>query len=298
MTMTADVTDAQSGVNYVYRQCQPADNHPPGLRIPDQGGGYGHDVPRHHDCAPLAGQRDLARQLGAARGQDRKRPGYNYDQLGTAGFKRNLVVVSGADATLPSLVTFTRTPSSVDVRTADKTVNATMRVNDTGSGVSSVQLRFTSADGPSASMYPAPDLGHGQRRDVDRKFDRPEVLLQPRQLACVGVDCRFRRQLEDARLGRSGRVGAPVPAHRPGDRPCEPKATGPSSVTPTGNIVLQFNENVNGISAASATLRKSTFPNPGPALAGTWTCRTGADVATNCATGQVRKATFNPTATW
>ena len=75
-----------------------------------------------------------------------------------------------------------------------------------------------------------------------------------------------------------------------------PKVTGPSSATPTGNIILQFNENVNGINGASATLRESSFPNPGPVLAGTWTCRTGANVATNCATGQVRKATFNPTA--
>ena len=75
-----------------------------------------------------------------------------------------------------------------------------------------------------------------------------------------------------------------------------PKVTGPSSVTPTGNIKLLFNENVNGISGTSATLRESSFPTPGPVLAGTWTCQTGANVATNCATGQVRKATFNPTA--
>ena len=76
-------------------------------------------------------------QVGDKIGNNRT---YTYDQLGTAGFKRNLVVVSGTDTTQPTLVTFTRTPSSVDVRTADKTVNATMRVTDTGSGVSSVQL--------------------------------------------------------------------------------------------------------------------------------------------------------------
>ena len=76
-------------------------------------------------------------QVGDKIGNNRT---YTYEQLGTAGFKRNLIVVSGTDTTLPTLVTFTRTPAAVDVRTADKTVNATMRVTDTGSGVSYVQL--------------------------------------------------------------------------------------------------------------------------------------------------------------
>jgi hypothetical protein len=75
-----------------------------------------------------------------------------------------------------------------------------------------------------------------------------------------------------------------------------PQVTGPSASQPTGGpITVSFNEVVNGISGTSATVRKGGFPDPGPVVAGSWTCQTGAGAATSCATGQVRKASFTPT---
>ena len=140
VTMTADVSDAQSGVNNVYvNASQPTTNHQAFASLAKVAG----------TATTYRGTMTVPRwqtngtwhvnsvQVGDKIGNNRT---YTYEQLGTAGFKRNLIVVSGTDTTLPTLITFTRTPSAVDVRTADKTVNATMRVKDTGSGVSYVQL--------------------------------------------------------------------------------------------------------------------------------------------------------------
>ena len=73
-----------------------------------------------------------------------------------------------------------------------------------------------------------------------------------------------------------------------------PNVDGPSSVGPAENIVLTFNEAVNGINAASVTLRRYDYPDSGPILPGKWTCATGTGVATNCATDNLWKATFEP----
>ena len=43
-------------------------------------------------------------------------------------------------------------------------------------------------------------------------------------------------------------------------------------------------------------MRHYDYPDSGPILPGTWTCATGTGAATSCATGDVRKATFDPTA--
>ena len=287
VTITAKVSDTQSGVGVVYLNAsEPSTGHRSFASLRKVAGAASTyrgtmTIPKWQTNGNW---RIDSVQVGDKVGNYR---GYTYAQLGAAGFKRNLKVVSGTDASTPRLASFARTPASVDVRTANKSVSATVRAKDTGSGVAFVLVGFTGPGGftTSASLRRT----SGTAKDgiwkgsaaVRRCLSSPGTWKA--QVVIYDVAGNFR-------TFNVGRLTV-----RAGDH-VAPSVSGPSSVAPTDNLTLQFNENVNGINADSATLRKDGFPTPGPVLPGTWTCRTGAGAATSCATGQVRQATFDPSA--
>jgi hypothetical protein len=74
-----------------------------------------------------------------------------------------------------------------------------------------------------------------------------------------------------------------------------PSATGPQgTITADGDITVRFSEKVNGINADSAALVLNAFSDNPVTLPGTWTCTTRDGADTSCATGEVRRATFDP----
>jgi hypothetical protein len=70
-------------------------------------------------------------------------------------------------------------------------------------------------------------------------------------------------------------------------------------VKPAGPINVTFNEPVNGITAATGTLRRLIGPlrNPtyGPIVPGAWTCADDQGARTSCRSGTVQSAEFTPT---
>jgi hypothetical protein len=217
-----------------------------------------------------------------------------YDQL--AGFRRTFGVVSGTDTSKPTATSFARTPASVDVRTSNKSVTVTVHAKDTGSGVGYAYATFSNPAGSTAYVSMRRVSGSATNGvwkgtgTIQRCYSFPGTYGA--QLTMGDLAGNQRVYNAAALAAKSWPAKLTVQA---GDH-VTPTVDGPSSVGPTENIVLTFNEAVNGINADSATLRQSDYPDNGPILPGTWTCATGSGADTSCATGDVRKATFDPTA--
>jgi hypothetical protein len=64
--------------------------------------------------------------------------------------------------------------------------------------------------------------------------------------------------------------------------------------SPTGPVVIRFDETVHGVSTDSVTVRPYPYPTMGDPLAGSWSCADVDDAATDCRTGEVRTATWSP----
>ena len=219
-----------------------------------------------------------------------------YAQLGTAGFRRTLGVVSGTDTSKPTATSFARTPSSVDVRTSNKSVTVTVHAKDTGSGVGYAYATFSTGSGPSAyvSMRRVSGTAKNGVWKGTGTVLRCSATTGTWKGQLVMVDLASNQRMYDA-SALAAKSWPSSLAVQAGDH-LVPSVDGPSGVGPAENIVLTFDEAVNGINADSATLRHYDYPDSGPILPGTWTCATGTGAATSCATGDVRTATFDPTA--
>jgi len=64
----------------------------------------------------------------------------------------------------------------------------------------------------------------------------------------------------------------------------------------TTGLSVEFTEDVTGINNASAAVRESD--GSGPDVAGSWACQDAANQSVDCATGEVRTATFTPDTPW
>ena len=220
----------------------------------------------------------------------------SYTQLGTAGFRRTFGVVSGTDTSKPTATSFARTPASVDVRTANKSVTVTVHAKDTGSGLGYAYATFSNASG--ATAYVSMRLISGTTKNgvwkgtgtILRCSAFPGTWSARLVMGDLAGNQRMYEPSALAAKSWPSKLTVQAGDHIP------PTVDGPSSVGPTDNIVLTFNEAVNGINADSVTLRRYDYPDSGPILPGTWTCATATGAATSCATGSVRKATFDPTA--
>ncbi len=295
VTFTAKATDAQSGVQAIYVSAgEPNTTH--------RSYAYLTKVPRTastYKGKMLVGkwQTNGSWQVDSVQVYDRigNSLSRSYAQLGSAGFKRKLKVVSGTDTAKPTVTSFARTPGTLDVRTSNKTVRVSLRAKDRKAGVSFVSVSFSGASS-SAFMYLSRKSG-----TVKNGVWKGSTTI--RKCGSASGDWKGRILVTDLAGNQREYTAAAMAAKgwpskitvQASDQD-PPSVDGPSSVTPTGNITVQFDENVNGINANSVTLRRSNFPTNGPVLPGTWTCVNGSGASTSCATGTVRAATFDPTA--
>lgn len=296
VTFTAKATDGQSGIASLYVSAsEPSTNHR-GFAVLSKVAGT---------ASTYRGRMTIQRwmtngtwHVDSVSTNDRagNYRSWTYAQLGTAGFKRNLTVVSGSDSSKPTLASFARTPASVDVRTSNKSVTATLRAKDTGAGVSYVAVSFSGPNGFATSL--AMRRVSGSANNGVWKGTGTIARCRSSQgawTARVFVVDLVGNQKEYTASALASKGWPSKVTVTAGDH-VVPTVTGPSSVAPADDVTLQFNEAVNGITADSATLRVYDFPTPGPVLPGTWTCQEAGGGATSCTTGQVRTAVFNPTA--
>jgi Bacterial Ig-like domain len=222
---------------------------------------------------------------------------YSTRRLKELGFNHYFRVVSRRDTTEPKVVSFSRRPNVVDVRTADQSVLVTARVTDTHSGVEEVGASFrgphdinvdvnlervsgTRRDGiwqGTATVHQCPaqsgplsaSIYVGDHRDNDVYYPTRELI----------------RREWPSRLRVLARPDAITPAAHVGRR-----------VPITGPVTLTFNEAVNGINQTSVSVRRISILNSyeGPDLVGRWRCKTGSGTVTGCAHGRVREAIFRP----
>ena len=217
--------------------------------------------------------------------------------LDRMGIKRDLDVVSSPDRTHPTLVSYRRTPSAVDVRTADQQVTVTVHAKDTGAGVKRVFADFfggrfshfkmlervsgTPQDGlwrgtvrirecPAATLTLSGSVWLSDARGND-EFVSPRVLRQSGWPSSLRVTAR--------------------------DDAMRPRVHARYHVPRVGPIVLTFNEAVNGLTDNSVTVRQiNVFDSspPGPVIPGELVCKKASGAVTSCTEGRVRSATFRP----
>jgi hypothetical protein len=227
---------------------------------------------------------------------------YYAPRLKELGFKTDFSVVSHRDTTEPTLVRFNRSPSILDVRTADATVTVTVHAKDTQSGVKSVEVSFSGAHG----MFRSVTL---QRVSGTRQDGVWQGTLKFRQCPAHAGVRYVSVQVADERghavyypAGELNKRGWPSTLRvltRPDAAPPTAHLAESRGVPLAGPVTVMFGEPVNGLSDTSVTVQRDnpdTGADPGPLLDGNWLCRTGSGTATSCTTGRVRKATFRPAA--
>ena len=217
--------------------------------------------------------------------------------LATRGLDHGFAVVSRKDTFHPVITDFGRTPSILDLRVKDGTLSIRLRAQDKGAGVDSVEVDF----GTPAVLGGILNLHRASGTASDGIWVGKVVVSR---CQAVGHKWLLSVLLRDGsgnpwgylskvllNHGWPGTVAVRDSDHQP------PTAEAPVAAVPvSADVTFTFNEDVSGIDAQSATMFLDPYaPNP-TVVPGTWTCTTASDQATDCATGTVRKATFDPTA--
>ena len=212
---------------------------------------------------------------------------YSAANLATLGHRHHvdgsLVVKSRVDRRQPTATGLTFTPPSVDVSTGDVQVQAAVRARDAASGVIGVQLRLFDPDNSDVMVDTRLMLTAGTA--LDGTWQAAATIPH-----CGAVPGTWNAQL--LVTDRSGRVhhyfaGQPTLVVTNTDT-VAPRVVRTS--TAAGLPVLDFSEDVTGISAASAPV---TSRADGSALPGTWRCDDVSAAPVSCASGAVRRATYS-----
>lgn len=186
-----------------------------------------------------------------------------------------------ADTRPPGVVWHKVRPGTIDIRQDEERVKVRARLRDR-SGVSGASVALF---GQSADMKRV----RGTARDgiwVGRMTLDPCARFETKRGSIRAVDrlgnWRFHDFTAKAKVKR-------LDNHPPRPTHYDNKYDADEPVT------FRFSEVVNGINAESVVVQQKNWPDPmGPPLAGTLTCRDGADQATSCADGEVREVTWVP----
>jgi hypothetical protein len=215
------------------------------------------------------------------------------DDLRRRGFPHVLQVVSATDRSRPILTALSVTPSNVDIRTHAASVAVEAQAQDSEAGVRSVlayvgegaQPLHLTAGTPSDGTWsgtvrldpcdvaPAGE-GHIMVLMYDRSPRRHYTKYLPQRLRRQGFPFAVQVQRLDT-----------VPPRVPGALFDVPVA---------GPIVISFDEDVNGITSRSMPAFRVTGRLPEPRVSGQWTCFDVSAAETDCRTGAVRQASFQP----
>ncbi|HET6560776.1 MAG TPA: Ig-like domain-containing protein [Marmoricola sp.] len=221
---------------------------------------------------------------------------YRRRQLADLGFDGDFSVVSGRDTTRPEVRSFDVSARAVDTRTEDAELSFTVHATDVGAGVRRVvasgsQEEFwieltrtsgTARDGVWSGTLP---VQHCRTSSAtwrlmliveDGQGDRSAdgVVYDSADLAARGWQDRVRVT--------GGDIERPQVAVAP-------------RVRPGGPIRIAFDEPVQGIETVTASLHHLRGDGSlGRVRAGTWRCRDGIGLRTNCRSGSVEQARFRP----
>jgi hypothetical protein len=217
---------------------------------------------------------------------------YGPRALDALGVHRSILVRSRGDTGSPTAGVFPSNPSAVDIRTGDVTISLRVKGIDALSGVAKVRVDLQATPGEdtvaTTTLHRVTGTPHSGIWRGKATVPRCAPLTTTLRLVVILSD----------RAGNRGSATDVLPVDALDHRP--PGADLPSPdefviVKTNGPIAVHFNENVNGISNTSATLRHVNEDGTrGPAMVGGWTCTTKAGAATDCLTGRVRTASFTP----
>jgi hypothetical protein len=213
---------------------------------------------------------------------------YDAKRLSRLHFSSSLFVRSHADLTEPRVITARPSTRLVDVSTQDGSIVLTVQAKDIGSGIQSVTSTVRGADGDDLAMTRVAGTRH-------RGTWRLAVPLTH----CGSRDRNWAVRfvlLDRSRLSTATQGIVTFHVHN-GDI-VKPQAS-PGSDNRIPPYVVSFNEDVAGVSDASAVVRVlpekcCLLPPPSPPVAGTWSCFTAADTPVDCVNGPLRTATWTP----
>jgi hypothetical protein len=215
------------------------------------------------------------------------------DGLSRRGMPSTLHVRSGTDRAEPTAQVLSITPGPIDVTTQPGTLTVVARARDAGSGVRTVTGTLNGPGGTTAEVR--------LRRISGDRHDgrwRGTVTLRP----CQTPPGRWEMFLTAADLPSNSGTARPRPRFDvTGLDVTPPTATLPSPVSRLGPLVMTFDEDVRGVTAATATMHLSAemensgSNSPSGALPGTWACTSATSGPVSCEAGPLRQATFTPT---
>jgi hypothetical protein len=212
--------------------------------------------------------------------------------LSRRGLPSTLQLLSGSDRSVPTVQVLSVTPGPMDVTVGPGTLTVVVRARDARSGV----LAITgSLDGPGdATTDFRLKRVSGDRHDGRW---RGTVTLRP----CQTPPGRWVVFLNATDLPGNFGTATPLPRFNvAGLDVTTPTATLASPVPPLGPLVVSFDEDVRGLSAATATMHVSTeMENSGTNTAsgahpGSWACTDAAGGSVSCEEGPLRQARFTP----
>jgi hypothetical protein len=210
---------------------------------------------------------------------------YGWAALGTLKHAdRTITVRSRADGAAPR-GSLTVTPTSVNVGGQSQVVTLRVRARDAGSGVAGVRVLLVDPDGSEAGPEVALHRTSGSRRDG--------VWSAAVTISTCAIAGSWHTELEvtdRSRRSRQARAGLPVFEVVANDN-LAPTVVRTS--TPSGTPVLDFDEDVTGITPASAPVIAA---DGGAPVTGAWKCTDVTGATTSCADGTVRRAAFTPAA--
>lgn len=291
ITFTAKATDSQSGISGFYVDASSANN---------KYGGFAYLTKVKSPANTYKGTMTIARWVGKSTWKISdlevfdKAGNYldlSYADLGTRHYKRMFKVTSGTDTSKPKLVSFSRTPATVNAKTKNASFQVTVTAKDTGSGVSSVSVDYLApAGGFVASGYLTRSSGTAKKGvwkgtvTVIRCESAPGTWKPT-----VYITDGAYNQLSTALTAATAQEKVKATDH------IAPTATTSFSQPPAGPVKISFDENVNGISSTSVTVNAGNSYDPGALVPGTLKCTDKSGASANCATGKVRNVSFKPT---
>jgi hypothetical protein len=209
------------------------------------------------------------------------------ERLAERGLPSALVVTSRrADTAKPQLADVTLTPSTVNLTAADSAVTATVHATDRPAGMGGSFFVIRHLPRVAGNRY------HGTWRKTVR-LDRCLWRAGDVRLEVVMFDRANNRIAVKRTLTvvNDADVRAPFP-----------RAVTPQEAGPSDPVTFRFNEEVVGVSASSAPVRRSAqgsqfgVGDPPPAVPGSWSCLSVSGAPVDCVTGPLLRATWTPAA--
>ena len=230
---------------------------------------------------------------------------FDFADLRRAGADRRFRVISGPDdRSDPEVRRFGLSPDRLDVRLEPGSVTARVRIRDTVSGVSEARLIVRHLDTWVENNVPLHRtagtrwLGTWEGAAVTLDTCEPNAGTWRTALLEVTDRSGNRRRISGLDLAAAGWPNSFTVVTND-NRP--PRAKRSSPTAEPDNVGLQFDEDVTGVSTDTVILYVApelqddvTYSLPGPPIPGSWTCQNEQREATDCLTGVLRYATFDP----